>query len=73
MLVYFSPNNGGNTFIFKDKYPTNFMNYNMMEIEKSFNPDEDSILSFDGLKYHCQGSPSSGNRRVVMVATYEST
>ena len=71
LLVYLSQNYGGDTLLFKQKYPEYFMEYNKITLSDTFSPDEDRAITFDGLRYHCQTSPRLNKRRVVMVATYD--
>ena len=73
MLVYFSKNCGGETLIFAEEYPKYFNQYDKITLKHVVSPVEDSIIEFNGLNYHCHSSPSVGNRRVVMVVTYECT
>jgi len=58
LIVYMSTFNGGRTLV-KDG-----------EEEIAFNPEEDKIILFDGMRQHCSEVPTGNSRRIVLVACF---
>ena len=40
------------------------------EEEIAFNPEEDKIILFDGMRQHCSEVPTGNSRRIVLVACF---
>ena len=73
LLIYLSENSGGETLVFNERYPKFFNQYDKITLDKIYPSVQNSVITFDGLKYHCHTSPVIGKQRVVLVATYDTT
>jgi hypothetical protein len=70
LIVYLSKFNRGKTYVFKKKWPESEFNVKPTDIKHSFKGEEDDIIMFDGLHYHCMENPALNERRIVMIATF---
>lgn len=71
IIVYLNSFSGGKTHVFHKKYPFPEEELTPNALKFSHKGEEDDIITFDGLHYHCMEGPSSiGERRVILVATY---
>ena len=71
IIVYLNSFSGGKTHVFHKKYPFPEEKLTPNALKFSHKGEEDDIITFDGLHYHCMEGPSSiGERRVILVATY---
>jgi hypothetical protein len=70
MIVYFSKFDSGKTHVFKKQWPESELIIKPTDMKYSFKGEEDDIITFDGLNFHCMESPLTNQRRVIMVATF---
>ena len=70
MIIYLSKFDGGKTHVFKKKWPESELTIKPTDMKYSFKGEEDDIITFDGLHYHCMQPPDINQRRIILVATY---
>ena len=70
MIVYLNSFTGGFTHVFRKMWPESEFNVSPTDMKYSFKGEEDDIMAFDGLHYHCMECPKQGERRIVMIVTY---
>lgn len=70
MIIYFTPFTSGKTHVFHKKFPYPELEIKPSDMKYSFKGEEDDIITFDGLHYHCMQPPDINQRRIIMVATY---
>lgn len=70
IIVYLNSFSAGNTHVFHHKWPFPEDSITPKSLKYSFKGEEDDIIVFDGLHYHCMECPSVEERRIILVATY---
>jgi len=70
MIVYLNSFSDGKTHVFKKRWPESEFSIRPTDMKYSFKGQEDDIITFDGLHYHCMECPPIGERRIIMIATY---
>ena len=76
-LLYFNSCDG-DTILYNEKYNPNtdkkthdqIVRRKYNEIITTFTPEENKLVIFDGLLYHCSSSPTTVDRRIVMNFNY---
>lgn len=70
MIIYLNSFTGGLTHVFKKMWPESEFDISPTDMKYSFKGEEDDIITFDGLHYHCMECPKQGERRIIMIVTY---
>ena len=70
MIIYLTPFTSGKTHVFNKRFPYPETEIKPSDMKYSFKGEEDDIITFDGLHYHCMQPPDINQRRIILVATY---
>jgi len=70
LILYLNSFTSGKTHVFHRKFPYPESEIKFSDMKYSFKGEEDDIITFDGLHYHCVECPDKNQRRIVMVVTY---